>query len=91
MKINWKQKLASRKLWLAIAGIISGIVLLTQGEIEAGVALVGSSIISYAVAEGYIDGKRAASAAVIIEQVATGIADALEEADIPVRQEGTDE
>ena len=92
MKINWKQKLSSRKLWLAIAGIISGIALLVQGEIEAGTALIGSSIISYGIAEGYIDGKRAASTAVIVEQVASGIADALkgdEAADIPVNKEGT--
>jgi len=91
MKIDWKQKLSSRKLWLAIAGIISGIVLLVQGEIEMGTALIGSSIITYGIAEGFIDGKRTAAAAVIVKEVANGIADALEDKDIPNKQEGTDD
>lgn len=91
MKINWKQKLSSRKLWMAISGIIGGVVLLSQGEIEAGTALLGSSIVGYMVAEGIIDSKRASSAAVIVEQIADGLADAFEDADIPINQEGTDE
>jgi len=91
MKIDWKQKLSSRKLWLAIAGIVSGIAMILFGNATEGAALIGSSIVGYLAAEGYIDGKRAASAAIIVKEVANGIADALKDKDIPSKQEGTDD
>ena len=34
MKIDWKRKLTSRKPWISIAGLISGLVLAFNGSAE---------------------------------------------------------
>lgn len=52
-----KEKLLSRKLWVALIGVITGIVLCFTGAISEGVTTVISSIIGYLVTEGYIDAK----------------------------------
>ncbi len=56
MNIDWKKKLTSRKLWLAVAGFVSGIVLLCTGAgtIE-GVVMSLGSVVAYIVGEGLID------------------------------------
>lgn len=61
--INWKQKLSSRKLWMAIAGLVSS-VMLAMGSDEGSVAQVtsiimsGATVISYILAEGIVDSTR---------------------------------
>lgn len=52
-----KQKLTSRKLWVAIAGIIAGIVLIINGNTVEGTASIVSSVLGYLIAEGFIDAK----------------------------------
>lgn len=52
-----KTKLTSRKLWMAIAGIIAGIVLVINGNAVEGTATIISSVLGYLVAEGFIDAK----------------------------------
>ena len=64
MKINWKQKLSSRKLWAAASTIVSGICMLfgfaeTNVEVISGTVLIIGGAIGYIVAEGVIDAKRA--------------------------------
>ena len=64
MKIDWKRKLSSRKLWLAIAGFISGLmVFFGKSEAEAaqvsGIIMAGASVVAYIVAEGLIDSANA--------------------------------
>lgn len=59
MKIDWKRKLTSRKLWLAIAGFITGVVLLvsagaTEQTITGCVMSLGS-VVAYIVGEGLTD------------------------------------
>ena len=56
MKIDWKRKLSSRKLWLAVAAFVNGVVLLFSGHgtIE-GVILALGSVVAYIVAEGLTD------------------------------------
>ena len=56
MKIDWKRKLTSRKLWLAVAGFVSGVVLLFTGAgtIE-GVVMSLGSVVAYIVGEGLTD------------------------------------
>ena len=59
MKIDWKQKLTSRKLWMAIAGFITGVTLLftagaTEGTITGCVMALGS-VVAYIVGEGLTD------------------------------------
>ena len=59
MKIDWKQKLTSRKLWMAVAGFVMGIVLLfTGGATEAnimGCVMSLGSVVAYIVGEGLTD------------------------------------
>ena len=58
MKIDWKRKLTSRKLWFAIAGFVTGVVMLitapTQENISGCVMALGS-VVAYIVGEGLID------------------------------------
>lgn len=63
-KINWAQKLSSRKLWVAVSGLVLGIIqlFLGQGELTtiiSGLVLSLGSIIGYLVAETATDIARA--------------------------------
>ena len=59
MKIDWKRKLTSRKLWLAVAGFITGAVLLFTGgatqENITGCVMALGSVVAYIVGEGLTD------------------------------------
>lgn len=59
MKIDWKRKLTSRKLWLAVAGFITGVVaLFTGGATEvsiSGAIMSFGSVVAYIVGEGLTD------------------------------------
>ena len=63
MKINWKQKLTSRKFWAAIVAVIISLCVLigipdvTQEQIAALVMAVGG-LIAYILGEGYVDAAR---------------------------------
>lgn len=59
-----KRKLTSRKLWLAIAGFVSGLVLAFDGTAEQAETISGSimsaaSVIAYMVGEGLADAAHA--------------------------------
>ena len=63
MKINWKQKLTSRKFWSAIAGFIVPLLLafgVSDSNITQVTALImsGGSLIAYILGEGMIDAGR---------------------------------
>lgn len=54
------RKLTSRKLWVALAGLVSGLILAFGGddsvaETVSGVLLQAASVIGYLVAEGLVD------------------------------------
>lgn len=54
------RKLTSRKLWLAIAGFITGLILAFNGSAEvaetvSGCIMSGASVIAYIVGEGLAD------------------------------------
>lgn len=55
-KINWKRKLTSRKLWVAIAGFISGL-MIYAGRSESEASQVGGLIMSAAAVVGYLIGE----------------------------------
>ena len=60
MKIDWKRKLTSRKLWVAVAGFASGLILAFGGEentaqMVTGVIMQGASVLGYLLAEGLTD------------------------------------
>lgn len=60
MKIDWKRKLSSRKLWAAVAGIVAGLAMvfgLDEGTISnvAGAVVSAASVVAYILAEGKVD------------------------------------
>ena len=60
MKIDWKRKLTSRKLWLAVAGFVTGLILAFNGSAEtaetvSGCIMSGASVVAYIVGEGLTD------------------------------------
>jgi drug/metabolite transporter (DMT)-like permease len=61
MNIDWKRKLTSRKLWVAVAGFITGtVVLFTAGATEetiSGCVMALGSVVAYIVGEGLTDAK----------------------------------
>lgn len=58
-KIDWKRKLTSRKLWMAVALFVSGIFAATghkeTGIVIAGLIMQGAAVIAYIVGEGLVD------------------------------------
>lgn len=60
MKIDWKRKLTSRKLWIAVAGLVSGLVIAFNGSAEiaetiSGCVLSLGSVVGYIIGEGLTD------------------------------------
>ena len=60
MKIDWKRKLTSRKLWVALAGFVAGLIVAFGGESStaetvSGCILSGAAVVAYIVGEGLID------------------------------------
>ena len=59
-KENIIRKLTSRKLWVAVAGFVSGLIVAFDGDAEtaetiSGLILQAASVIGYLVAEGLAD------------------------------------
>ena len=62
---NWKRKLTSRKLWLAVAAFVSGLIVAfggaeTAANTVSGVILQGAAVLGYLLAEGLTDAAAAA-------------------------------
>lgn len=60
MKIDWSKKLTSRKLWLAVAGFVVGLIIAFNGSAEtaetiSGCIMSGASVVAYIVGEGLAD------------------------------------
>ena len=60
MKIDWKRKITSRKLWLAVAGFVSGLILAFNQSTETAQTVSGcimslGSVIAYIFGEGLTD------------------------------------
>lgn len=60
MKIDWVRKLTSRKLWVAVAGFISGIIVLiwhnsSAAEAIGALILSAASVVAYIIGEGLTD------------------------------------
>ena len=72
-KINWKQKLSSRKFWLALIGFVTTVLVafnvdsLTVEQIAAIISGVGALVV-YIIGESYVDGKRATIHEATIEE-----------------------
>jgi len=60
MKVDWKRKLTSRKFWMALVGLIAGILALFRVDASvteqvSGVIMALGSVIAYIVGEGFVD------------------------------------
>lgn len=63
MKSKWKEKLTSRKFWMAVVGFITAILVafaVPDVTIEKVVAVVGalSTLIAYIIGEGLVDASK---------------------------------
>lgn len=59
-KINWKQKLSSRKFWVALVSFITALLVafnVDAGSVEQITSIIMSfaSLIAYILAEGWVD------------------------------------
>lgn len=61
MKIDWKRKLTSRKWWVSVAALVSGLILAFGGESDtaqtvSGCIMAAAAVIGYTIGEGLADG-----------------------------------
>ena len=64
MGIDWKRKLTSRKLWLALSGLVSGLIVACGGSESwakeiGGLIMAAASVVGYLFAEGLVDAENA--------------------------------
>ena len=64
MKIDWVRKLTSRKLWLALSGLVSGLIVACGGSESwakeiGGLIMAAASVVGYLIAEGLVDAENA--------------------------------
>ena len=60
MGIDWKRKLTSRKLWVALAGFVAGLIVAFGGSSDtadtvSGCILSGAAVVGYVIGEGLAD------------------------------------
>lgn len=72
MKIDWTRKLSSRKLWVAIAGFVSGLIMVfggteTMASTISGVILQGAAVLGYLLAEGLADSAHTSDVIELVE------------------------
>ena len=65
-KIDWAKKLTSRKLWMAVAGLVVGILALFKVDANtttqiSGVVMSLGSVVAYIIGEGLVDAADAGS------------------------------
>lgn len=70
-KIDWTSKLTSRKFWMAVTGLISGILLAVHMDEQTvtqitGVIMAAASVVAYIIGEGLTDAAHAGSDKVYI-------------------------
>ena len=63
MKIDWAKKLTSRKLWLAVATFVAGLIVIFKGDAEiietvSGCIMSGGAVVAYIVGEGIADSNK---------------------------------
>lgn len=70
-EIDWKSKLSSRKLWIAVAGLVSGLILAFGGSSEtaetvSGCIMSAASVLGYLIAEGLADSKHVEPEVIVV-------------------------
>lgn len=72
--MDWKRKLTSRKLWLAIADFV-GMLIIAFGYAEStatqvtSIIMAGAGVIGYLIAEGLADGANGTSTSIVEETI----------------------
>lgn len=61
--MNMRNKLTSRKFWMALALFVSGVITATGGTADAaetisGLIMQGAAVIAYIIGEGLVDAER---------------------------------
>jgi hypothetical protein len=61
MKIDWKRKLTSRKFWLSVVTLVTGLIMAFGGnegtaETVGGCIMAAASVVAYTIGEGLADG-----------------------------------
>lgn len=76
--IDWKSKLTSRKFWVAVVGMVSGLILAFGGdaatvESVSGVIMSTASVVAYIIGEGLSDSQHVEPEVVVLgeSEVAT--------------------
>ena len=64
MNIDWKRKLTSRKFWLAVVGLVTGLLVAFKVDAEtvetiSGVIMSAASVVAYIIGEGLADAANA--------------------------------
>ena len=72
MKEDWIRKLTSRKFWLAVAGLVPGIIGFlrnpsTDSESITSLIMALGSVVAYCIAEGLVDAARETGDQYIVE------------------------
>lgn len=72
----WVSKLTSRKLWVAVAAFVSGLIVAFKGDAEtaevvSGIILQGAAVLGYLLAEGLVDAKNAGTEVVVTTEPQT--------------------
>ncbi len=76
--MKWVQKFTSRKLWVAVAAFVSGLIVAFKGDAEtaetvSGIILQGAAVLGYLLAEGLVDAKSASAPTIIDGEVLSEI------------------
>ena len=71
-KEDWIRKLTSRKFWIAVAGLITGLVGFmknptTDGEAITALIMALGSVVAYVIAEGLVDAARENADTYVVE------------------------
>ncbi len=71
MMIDWKAKLTSRKFWMAIGGLVSGVLVALNMDEQtvtqiSGIIMAAASVVAYIIGEGLIDAAGARNDAPLI-------------------------
>ena len=74
-KIDWVSKMTSRKFWVAVVGLVSGILLafkVDEGIVNeiTGCIMAAASVVAYIIGEGLADAAGAAAETVLVREEA---------------------
>lgn len=72
-KIDWKGKLTSRKFWMAVVGLVSGILVALNMDEQTvaqvtGIIMAAASVVAYILGEGWADAASANAATYMVKE-----------------------